>query len=304
MSAITVQLTADAVPLQCRHIRPDGRRCGSPALRAGHFCYHHDLTRRTGPRQPQVNSARAAKSNTFSLPTPADLSERSGLQLAVGQILHKIAHNEIDPRRAGLLLYGLQIASSLLPKTAAPGTAPLPEQVVEEIVEDPELGTVAPPMEWAEAEEPVSRDYKILQRWADELAEEAATSKASNSASQTGGHTWTGPSAPASSKDLEACAPSERTPLRSQHRKQDQVREHTENRAQHRAQLRACAQFSACARSSASSSARHRVNAVQPSRPLHVRSCRSPLPPPCPASAKRHTTPTAANSATLIKQTD
>lgn len=162
----TLNLTADAVQLQCRHIRPDGRRCGSPSLRTGHFCYHHDLTRRTGPRQPQVNTARATKSNTFSLPTPADLSERSGLQLAIGQILHKIANNEIDPRRAGLLLYGLQIASALLPK-AEP--APAPHQIVDEVIQDPELGSVAPEAELTEPEEPLSSSARTILGWLREV---------------------------------------------------------------------------------------------------------------------------------------
>ena len=169
MPDIALTLTADAAPLQCRHIRPDGRRCGSPSLRTRPFCYHHDLTRKTGPRQPQVNTARAAKANTFNLPTPADLSERTGLQFALGQVLHKIANNELDPRRAGLLLYGLQIASTMLPK--APRSEPVlaPEQVVDEVIDDPELGTVAPATEWTEAEEPDSPARKIIQRWVDEM---------------------------------------------------------------------------------------------------------------------------------------
>jgi hypothetical protein len=43
-------------------------------------------------------------------------------------------HNEIDSKRAGLLLYGLQIASLNLPRIAEPkrGSAP-----VEEITADP-----------------------------------------------------------------------------------------------------------------------------------------------------------------------
>ena len=171
----TLSLTADAVQFQCRHIRPDGRRCGSPSLRNGNFCYHHDLTRRPGPRQPQVNTAQAAKRNTFPLPTPADLSERTGLQLALAQILGKIANNEIDPRRAGLLLYGLQIASGLLPRSE---TAPTPGQVVEEVVQDPDLGPLAPETELTEPEPVMTPGGRVLQRWLDELEAEGAADNA------------------------------------------------------------------------------------------------------------------------------
>ena len=46
-----------------------------------------------------------------------------------------------DPRRAGLLLYGLQIASLNLPK---PGPAVYAAETVEEVVEDATYGPIAP----------------------------------------------------------------------------------------------------------------------------------------------------------------
>ena len=132
---------------QCRHIFTDGHRCGSPSLRDGNFCYYHGTARRNGPRQPQVSGSltprKAARSSTFNLPSPADLAERSGVQLALGQILHKIANNEIDPRRAGLLLYGLQIASVNLARDRS-RTARGEEGPVYEVTEDPDLGPLAP----------------------------------------------------------------------------------------------------------------------------------------------------------------
>ena len=38
----------------CEHIKPDGRRCGSPALRGAHFCFYDNNVYR---RLPQVNFA-------------------------------------------------------------------------------------------------------------------------------------------------------------------------------------------------------------------------------------------------------
>jgi hypothetical protein len=120
---------------QCRHIFTDGHRCGSPCLRGENLCYYHHTTRKpaTHPR------ARRARCSTFEIPLPED---RSAIQHSIGQVLQRIAANDIDPRRAGLLLYGLQIASLNLPKP--PATQP---ELVEEITSHPQLGTLAPPAE-------------------------------------------------------------------------------------------------------------------------------------------------------------
>jgi hypothetical protein len=104
---------------QCRHIFTDGHRCASPCLRDEEFCYYHHTTRKPFANPTQRRSRRS----TFHLPLP-DLNDRSGIQLAIGQVLQRIASNDIDPRRAGLLLYGLQIASLNLPKPQSPSTLP------------------------------------------------------------------------------------------------------------------------------------------------------------------------------------
>ena len=123
---------------QCRHIFTDGRRCASPCLRQQEFCYYHHTTRRPVANQTQRRSRRS----TFHLPLPED---RSAIQASIGEVLQRIAANQIDPRRAGLLLYGLQIASLNLPKPATHRNAkPEPVQIVEEVTTDPELGILAP----------------------------------------------------------------------------------------------------------------------------------------------------------------
>src|SRR5712672_1733636 len=130
---------------QCRHIFTDGHRCGSPCLRSEHLCYYHHTTRRPA----QNPRTRHCRRSTFEIPLPED---RSAIQHSIGQVLQRIAANDIDPRRAGLLLYGLQIASLNLPKpqretslaTAIPET-------VEEITIDSELGVVAPRAELTHA---------------------------------------------------------------------------------------------------------------------------------------------------------
>jgi hypothetical protein len=76
-----------------------------------HFCYYHHTTRRPAANPKQ----RRGRRTTFELPLPED---RSAIQASIGMVLQRIAANDIDPRRASLILYGLSIAASNLPKAA------------------------------------------------------------------------------------------------------------------------------------------------------------------------------------------
>lgn len=123
---------------QCRHIFTGGRRCGSPSLRNENFCYYHHTTR--SPKPPAFHDPFLFPPNetNFVLPHPED---SSAIQHSIGEIINKLANNALDPRRAGLLLYALQIASMNLPK-AKPSDNP--SHTVEEITLDPVLGPLAP----------------------------------------------------------------------------------------------------------------------------------------------------------------
>jgi hypothetical protein len=96
---------------QCRHIFTDGHRCGSACLSQEEFCYYHHTSRRPveNPRR------RRSRQSQFDLPLPED---RTAIQSSIGEVLRRIAGNEIDCKRAGLLLYGLQIASINLPRAS------------------------------------------------------------------------------------------------------------------------------------------------------------------------------------------
>jgi hypothetical protein len=101
----TIHIPQQPTPssLRCRHI-VDGRRCGSPAMRGERFCYHHHQTRRPVAALRQ----RRARQSTFSVPAP---ESRHQIQQAIGDVMLRIAGNDIDLRRAGLLLYALQLAT-------------------------------------------------------------------------------------------------------------------------------------------------------------------------------------------------
>jgi hypothetical protein len=127
--------TTDTTPMQCRHVFTDGRRCAAACLRHEPFCYYHHTTRRPVQNLP----ARRRRSATFTLP---ELEDRASIQLALSEILQRIASNDIDPKRAGHLLFGLQIATSLLPKPDPKDKTP--PKTVSEITHDEELGDLAP----------------------------------------------------------------------------------------------------------------------------------------------------------------
>jgi hypothetical protein len=123
---------------QCRHIRPAGATCSSPSVKGSYWCYfhshlherqtiHHTLRLPNG-RFADAGTAEivafpsipgrvapegdhgeaAAHSAALDLPP---IEDAASIQLALIDILQALAANQLDTRRAGLLLYGLQVAS-------------------------------------------------------------------------------------------------------------------------------------------------------------------------------------------------
>ena len=154
------EATTEPPVYQCRHIFTDGHRCGSRSLRRERFCYYHHQTRKpaTGPRLSLAPDPTA----TFDLPLPED---RSAIQQSIGIIIQRIAGNQLDHRRAGLLLYALQIASCNLPK-ALKNAQPI--ETVEEITIDDLHGPLAPESELHKPKGEKSLETILLEQWAKE----------------------------------------------------------------------------------------------------------------------------------------
>ena len=94
-------------PHQCIHVDADGNRCGSHAMRNQYTCYHH-----RSEDMPSVFPNEAF---------PIDsVQDRAAIQIAIGDVLARLAANTMDPKRASSLLYGLQLASSNLPPHPRP----------------------------------------------------------------------------------------------------------------------------------------------------------------------------------------
>ena len=137
---------------ECRHVLASGSTCDSPALSQSNWCFfhtrlyqrqgqHHQAARHTHRRPdgrfaalpaPDGNTTDTidygpypvgAPTNTGAPGpsvgtwenTPFDLppvEDTASIQLALIDVLQALAANQIDTKRAGLLLYGLQVASS------------------------------------------------------------------------------------------------------------------------------------------------------------------------------------------------
>jgi hypothetical protein len=100
----------------CTHVFEGGHKCAACALRGEAFCYYHHPTRKPvhGPdyKARETRRARRTARQSFALPRPATHHD---LQFALSEVLHRIAANQIDLRRAALLLNALQTVGRLLP---------------------------------------------------------------------------------------------------------------------------------------------------------------------------------------------
>jgi hypothetical protein len=94
---------------QCHHYQaPTGQRCGSPALKSQYYCYHHHVsnTKRTNHRvliDPEITG--------MEIPV---IEDRASIFVALAAVIHRLAENTIDTRRAGQMIYGLQVAMRAL----------------------------------------------------------------------------------------------------------------------------------------------------------------------------------------------
>jgi hypothetical protein len=98
----------------CHHVHPTSKRCGSPALRGEQFCFYHHPTRRPPTR---VVPSR--------IPFDVEaITDPEALQIALSEVIRRLADNTLDLKRASLLLMTLQMAKANLP--AIPRYPPYP----------------------------------------------------------------------------------------------------------------------------------------------------------------------------------
>jgi len=144
-------------PRQCEHVKSNGEFCGSPALRGRNYCYFHltHIGRRLRAERSQARAqATPPESAAVQLKLPP-LEDRNSIQIALMQVVDALLDNRIDTKRAGLVLYALQTASSNLARGAgferAQATAVASRY--DDFEQDFELGDDVPELRKDEAEE-------------------------------------------------------------------------------------------------------------------------------------------------------
>src|ERR1700689_133994 len=90
----------------CAHIKVNGIRCGSPALRQEVFCYFHQRMIR-GVRTPP-------KSRLHPI---ANFEDAQAIQASLMEVVNALVRNQIDVPRARLILRALSIAARNAAKT-------------------------------------------------------------------------------------------------------------------------------------------------------------------------------------------
>jgi len=92
----------------CQHTKINGGRCQAPALRNQKFCRFHHCCR---PVEIDVSTSASVPVAPFLLPV---LENAASIQLAVTQVCEHLLHRRLDAKKAGVLLYAMQVASSNL----------------------------------------------------------------------------------------------------------------------------------------------------------------------------------------------
>ena len=155
MQPSTQQTQPETKRYQCRHVRTSGRRCRSSSLTGHNFCYLHKTTHVSAP---------ASERRAIALGYPIQpvyqiksIEDRPAIQVALLEIMNQICADTIDNKKAGMLLYALQIASSNLPRepratksSAEEDTESEPEPLLDDLVDDPEFGPLAHIAEYIE----------------------------------------------------------------------------------------------------------------------------------------------------------
>ena len=93
----------------CLHVKEDGFFCGRPALTDRLYCYQHLRLRGQQMRMARARAQRLA----CPLMLPA-LDDLNAVRVALTQVSYALATGQLEHRRAGLLIYALQQASSVM----------------------------------------------------------------------------------------------------------------------------------------------------------------------------------------------
>jgi len=162
----------------CRHIRTNGRRCTAFAMRNGTECYFHSSMntrhRALNPRadatptvihplnvdagllqrEPLLAQYYGIPTGPLALDFP-QLEDRESIQVSLSMVLAALGQNRLDSKRAAVMLYNLQVASSNVARLEHDH-----DHVVTETVRDDAGNELAPDVD---PEEIVKRDQFLAE---------------------------------------------------------------------------------------------------------------------------------------------
>ncbi len=94
----------------CNHVLTNGEVCNAIPMRDSNFCYWHHKARARHRRHERIGGPITMEANSgLELPL---LEDPNAIQVSIQEIMQAILDRRIDSKRAGLLLYSLQLASS------------------------------------------------------------------------------------------------------------------------------------------------------------------------------------------------
>jgi hypothetical protein len=117
----------------CRHIHTSGRQCKVFAVRGQSVCYHHHASRLRHKNLGRPDASAVIKTHNLDIaqldsnPLVAEyyglvkgpflldfppIEDRDSIQLALSMMLTALGQDRLDPKRASVMLYNLQIASA------------------------------------------------------------------------------------------------------------------------------------------------------------------------------------------------
>src|SRR5271154_4373713 len=111
--AITEPADASPYPV-CEHIKPGGKRCGSPALKGGKLCFYHTDVRRRVPKNNLfvfLANPRPHESPYYPFELPY-MEDPEAIQMGFAQFIHAVSQQMIPESRARLVLSALHGAAS------------------------------------------------------------------------------------------------------------------------------------------------------------------------------------------------
>src|ERR1700691_3847672 len=102
----------------CDHIKPSGRCCGSPAVNGYKRCFYHEGLAGSLPENRNLFTAYRRNGKPSDIPEMffimPRLEDAAAIQTAFMQVLHGVAIEALNPKKARLMLSALHGASANL----------------------------------------------------------------------------------------------------------------------------------------------------------------------------------------------